>query len=144
MASKKSKDFLEIGGSPVSGLTLRQVLRGHKSWIARIAWSPDGKYLASPSADKTIRIWETASGARVHTLQGHTKTVRSVAWSPNGMRLVSASGDQTICLCDAANDTLDDDRHPLVALLEAAKGYVGKDKQTYCDRLILELRTLLA
>lgn len=41
-----AKDFLEIGGSPVPGLTLRHVLRGHKGVINRIAWSPDGSYLA--------------------------------------------------------------------------------------------------
>lgn len=58
--------FTEIGGSPVPGLTLRHVLRGHKDWIGRIAWSPDGSYLASPSADKTIRIWDAHSGARNH------------------------------------------------------------------------------
>ncbi len=50
------KDFVEIGGSPVPGLTLRHVLRGHGYYINWIAWSSDGKYLASASNDKTIRI----------------------------------------------------------------------------------------
>src|SRR5437016_2378178 len=65
--------FTEIGGSPVPGLTLRHVLRGHTKWIGRIVWSPDGSYLASPSQDETIRIWDARSGACVRTLQGHTK-----------------------------------------------------------------------
>ncbi|MGA9768354.1 MAG: TIR domain-containing protein [Blastocatellia bacterium] len=95
--------FTEIGGSPVPGLTLRHVLRGHTRWISRIAWSPDGAYLASPSDDKTIRIWDMRSGTCVHTLQGHTSTVYSVAWSPDGQRLASASGDKTIHLWDAAS-----------------------------------------
>src|SRR6185295_18547454 len=94
--------FTEIGGSPVPGLTLRHVLRGHKSHINRIAWSPDGAYLASPSADETIRIWD-ASGTCVRILQGHTDWVVSVAWSPDGQRLASASDDQTICLWEPAS-----------------------------------------
>src|SRR5437868_9946691 len=81
--------FTEIGGSPVPGLTLRQVLRGHTDTITRIAWSPDGSYLASPSRDKTIQIWDARTGACVHTLQGHTEVVWSVAWSPDGHRLAS-------------------------------------------------------
>src|SRR5215216_2592849 len=94
--------FTEIGGSPVPGLTLRHVLRGHTGWIGRIAWSPDGSYLASPSEDKTIRMWDTSSGQCVHTLEGHTDTVHSVAWSPDGQRLASASQDQTIRIWETA------------------------------------------
>jgi small GTP-binding protein len=88
--------FTEIGGSPVPGLTLRQVLRGHKEYINRIAWSPDGSYLASPSSDRTIRIWDARNGMCVRTLQGHNSVVYSVAWSPDGQRLASASEDKTI------------------------------------------------
>jgi small GTP-binding protein len=95
--------FTEIGGSPVPGLTLRHVLRGHTSAIFRIAWSPDGAYLASPAADTTIRMWDSRSGACVHTLKGHTNNVISVAWSPDGKRLASASQDETIRLWDAAS-----------------------------------------
>jgi WD40 repeat protein len=54
--------FTEIGGSPVPGLTLRHVLRGHTGGINRIAWSPDGHYLASPSDDKSLRIWDVERG----------------------------------------------------------------------------------
>ncbi len=99
----KVPTFTEIGGSPVPGFTLRHVLRGHTDRIGRIAWSPDGSYLASPSDDRTIRIWDARSGACVRTLEGHTNTVRSVAWSPDDQRLASASGDKTIRLWEAAS-----------------------------------------
>jgi WD40 repeat protein len=59
--SKEPQDFMEIGGSPVPGITLRQRLRG-RSVIHRIAWSPNGRLLASPSDDKTIRIWDVECG----------------------------------------------------------------------------------
>ncbi len=96
------KTFSEIGGSPVPGFTLRHVLRGQMGWIGRIAWSPDGDYLASPSEDSTIRIWDVRSGESVCTLQGHASSVMSVAWSPNGHRLASASDDRTIHLWEMA------------------------------------------
>lgn len=85
--------YIKIGGSPFPGLTLRQVLRGHTDGINRIAWSPDGKYLASPSLDKTIRIWDVSKGEYAIILEGHTKNVNSVAWSPDGQRLASGSNE---------------------------------------------------
>jgi small GTP-binding protein len=95
--------FTEIGRSPVPGLTLRHVLRGHTDEVNRITWSPDGSYLASPSEDKTIRLWDAHNGACVRTLQGHTGHVSSVAWSPDGQRLASSSGDNTIRLWQPAS-----------------------------------------
>jgi small GTP-binding protein len=97
------EDFMEIGGSPIPGLTLRQVLRGHTDPIGRIAWSPDGSYLASPSDDKTIRIWDARSGRCARTLRGHTGEVTSVAWSPDGRRIASAGDDKTIRLWETAS-----------------------------------------
>ena len=99
----QSTTFTEIGRSPVLGLALRHVLRGHTDWIGRIAWSPDGTYLASPSADQTIGIWDVRSGAQVRIWQGHTSGVISVAWSPDGQRLASASDDNTIRLWEIAS-----------------------------------------
>ena len=90
-AKSSRSTFTEIGGSPVPGLTLRHVLRGHTDWIGRIAWSPDGSYIASPSNDRTIRIWDTRSGKCVRTLEKHIDRVRSVAWSPDSKRLASTS-----------------------------------------------------
>ena len=101
--TRKGTTFTEIGGSPVPGLTLRRVLRGHKGWIGRIAWSPDGKYLASPSADNTIRVWDQRSGACVVTCEGHTDGVISVAWSPDGKHFASAANDEIIRLWDVAS-----------------------------------------
>ena len=89
------------GWQPVPGVTLRLTLRGHSDWIGRIAWSPDGKWLASPSADQTIRIWDAVTGEVVRTLEGHTNRVLIVAWSPDGRRFASAANDKTVRLWDA-------------------------------------------
>lgn len=75
-------------------------LKGHTAWVVSIAFSPNGKWLASGSNDHTIRLWDVHSGHCIKTLQGHTGWVQSVAFSSNGQWLVSASHDQTIRLWD--------------------------------------------
>lgn len=81
-----------------AGFTLRHTLRGHQLEINRIAWSPDGRFLASSSFDKTIRIWDAYAGKQMHTLTGHTGAAFSVAWSPDGQVLASGSADKTVRL----------------------------------------------
>src|SRR5689334_25055900 len=93
--------FTKIGRSPIPGLTLRHVLRGSGGWIDRIAWSPDGLYIASPSEDTNIYIWDVQSETVVHDLDGHDGEVCVVAWSPVGKRLASAFCDQTTRIRDA-------------------------------------------
>ena len=58
--------------------------------------------LASGSYDKTVRVWDAATGIARHTLQGHRDWVRSVAWSPDGASLASGSDDKTVRVWDAA------------------------------------------
>ncbi|HIK03555.1 MAG TPA: TIR domain-containing protein [Trichormus sp. M33_DOE_039] len=89
-------DGFSVGDSPVPGLTLRRILRGHTGYLNRIAWSPDGQLLASSSIDETIRIWDVAHGKCLVILQGHTDRVWSVDWSPDGSKFASGSSDYTI------------------------------------------------
>ena len=55
---EEPKDFMEIGKEVVPGMRLRCICRGHTGTIGRIAWSPCGRFIDSPSTDKTIRIWD--------------------------------------------------------------------------------------
>jgi WD40 repeat protein len=81
-------------------------LTGHTDWVNSVAFSPDGKLLASGSDDYTIKLWDVATGQEVRTLKGHTYFVLSVAFSPDGRLLASGSGDRTIKLWDVASGSL--------------------------------------
>ncbi|MGI9097002.1 MAG: WD40 repeat domain-containing protein, partial [Solirubrobacteraceae bacterium] len=76
-------------------------LTGHTDYVLSIAFSPDGRTLASGSADDKIRLWDTRTHQPLGTpLTGHADSVQSVAFSPDGRTLASASIDKTIRLWD--------------------------------------------
>ncbi|HEX9990004.1 MAG TPA: WD40 repeat domain-containing protein [Chloroflexia bacterium] len=77
-------------------------LTGHSGDLHSVAWSPDGKQLASGSDDNTVKIWDLASRQSTATLTGHKSQVVSVAWSPDSKKIASGSWDRTARVWDVA------------------------------------------
>src|SRR4051794_18687041 len=76
-------------------------LLGHKGSVTSVAFSPNGKWLASGSLDRSVRLWDVETGQPIGTpLLGHKSSVTSVAFSPNGKWLASASDDNSVRLWD--------------------------------------------
>lgn len=81
----------------------KATLKGHLDGpVDCLAYSPDGKTLASGCRDDTVKLWDVATGQEKATLLGHRNWVMSVSWSPDGKTLASGSRDHTIILWDVA------------------------------------------
>ncbi|MBW4617973.1 MAG: PD40 domain-containing protein [Cyanosarcina radialis HA8281-LM2] len=77
-----------------------QILLGHTDWVYSVAFHPQGKILASGSADCTLKLWDLSTGQCLQTLSTHTDKIFGIAWSPDGQTLASASADCTVKLWD--------------------------------------------
>ena len=90
----------------VATAQLKITLEGHTDIVPSVAFSPNGKMLASASWDETVHLWNVNTGRHLHTLTGHTDDIMSVAFSPDGQTLASASWDGTIRLWNPRNGKL--------------------------------------
>ncbi|KAH9834918.1 uncharacterized protein C8Q71DRAFT_859264 [Rhodofomes roseus] len=103
---------VDLGGAihvrdAVTGDAIGQPLNRHTNHVYSLAFSPDGKFIASGSFDTTVRVWSFEHGrlAGHRVLKGHAGSVESVVFSPDGRLLASASDNGEICIWDAAQTT---------------------------------------
>jgi WD40 repeat protein len=121
------------------GATLLKTLLGHKDCIYSVAWSPDGKLLASGSYDKMVKLWDAATGEEVKNLQDHIDAVFAVAFSPDGRHLASGSQDRSVKIWDIVSGerlyTLSDATDGLTSIAYSPSGKqiaaAGYDKTIY-------------
>ena len=90
-----SDDYTLFLWHPTSDKHPVKRLTGHQQVVNHIQFSPDGRYFASASFDKKVKLWNGFSGEFLRTLTGHVGAVYQVAWSSDSRYLVSASKDST-------------------------------------------------
>src|SRR5262249_44923427 len=91
VAAALARPGLPPGGAiPAADPPEPLVIAGDEGVVISLAWRPDGKALASAGEDKTVRVWDPATGKQIAELKGHTQQVMSVAWRPGGKALASA------------------------------------------------------
>ncbi|XP_041350278.1 notchless protein homolog 1-like isoform X2 [Gigantopelta aegis] len=97
---------LDIVYQPQAVFRVRAVTRctssieGHAEAVIAVAFSPDGRYLASGSGDTTVRFWDVNTETPQYTCKGHKHWILSISWSPDGRKLASGCKNSHICIWD--------------------------------------------
>ncbi len=110
---------------------IEPALTGHTDMLYSVAWSKDGKLLATGSHDKTARIWDASNGKELQALKEHSDAVSRVCFSPDGNTLYTASFDRNVRSFDVKDGKL-------------IRSYTGSTEAIYALALSLDGKTLIA
>jgi len=86
--------------------TSKDLVSGHDNVVKAVAWSPDGKQLATGSFDNVARVWDAATGKELLSLPARSGPVAGLAWSPDGKRLATGSGDTKLWDAETGKELL--------------------------------------
>ena len=90
-----------VARPPVPDFVLDRTLKGHSGWVTAVAFSADGRRLASGSWDQTVKFWDVPTGQEASTIASKIKEVQALAFSRDGHWLAAENSSNTVTLWDA-------------------------------------------